>query len=465
MRKPTKPRAAKQGGVLAERQALAALLDLVDRDYSAVLEIVAGLAVEMFSSHDAGEVFGALKAAVSVPVRATRADVLTSLRRTGHDQGTDPHTLFVELIADRLSTGAGSARLAREAAAEIQQSHARRQSVEAAAMLVQSNGHPDDIAALVRHLERVRSAVDVTAGCKQISLVDCVESWAKHESTPAIPTGLRWFDHPTEGGLPIGGITGLVAYPKVGKTALALQMSLAAMVTDPTLRCVWALGEMAPHSMGRRMACVAAAILPGCDAVTMGDAGRRSRNARAAGVALCNAIGDRFAIVPAPLTLDAIDARVAATEAKLVVIDYLQLIRGSDRSSDRVHELEAIVGGLREMAITRECAVLMISSMAKSAGSTSRIGQFGKGTGEIDYAVELLYVGEREEQDGQPVVAADGTVGVKWKCVGARNLDLRDLSLRFDGSTQTYTDAAPAWDGPESTYEEFAAFAPDASHG
>lgn len=441
----------------AERQVLAGLLDILDREYLTAVDIVSDLAGEMFYGTATCDVFNALAASIKATARATRADVLTGLRRAGHDQGSEAFTLFVDLVDDRIATGFEAARLAREAAAEIRQLHERRQAVEAAALVAKSGGHPDDITTLVRHLERVRAAGDQAAGGKPLSLVDCIDAWARHDRTPTVATGLRWFDDPTEGGLPIGGITGLVAYPKVGKTALALQMSLAALVTDPTLRCVWALGEMAPHSMGRRMACVGAAILADCEPVTMRDAGRRSKVARAASVTLCNAIGDRFAIVPAPLTLDAIDARVAATGARLVVIDYLQLIRSGERTSDRVQELDAIVGRLREMAINRECAVLMISSMAKSAGSTSRIGQFGKGSGEIDYAVELLYVGEREERDGQPVLAADGTVGVVWKCVGARNLDLRDLSLRFDGATQTYA-ADISWAVPEGGYTEFEAF-------
>jgi hypothetical protein len=127
-----------------------------------------------------------------------------------------------------------------------------------------------------------------------------------------------------------------------------------------------------------------------------------------------------------------------------------------------VQELDAIIGRLRDMAINRECAVIVISSMAKSAGTTSRIGQFGKGTGEIDYAVEMLYVGEVEEHNGKPDIAPDGTVGVAWRCKKARNLEPRDLVLRFDGATQIYSAESVAYTTPVNGHSDFDAFAPRA---
>jgi len=183
--------------------------------------------------------------------------------------------------------------------------------------------------------------------------------------------------------------------------------------------------------------------------VTMRDAGERTKEARAANLALCSVIGERLAIVPSPLTVEVIESRVAASGARLVVIDYLQLLKSPERTADRVQELDWIIGRIREMAIARECAVVCISSMARAAGVASRAGQIAKGSGEIDYAVELLYLGEREERDGDPVIAEDGTVGVVWHCKAARNLEQRHLSLRFDRELQTYVAAG---------FPEFAGF-------
>jgi replicative DNA helicase len=446
----------------AERQVLAGVIDILDRDAAAARDIVAGLAVEMFHGDGTGDVFTAARDVLGSVSTPTATDVLTTLRRAGHEPGTVAYSLLVDLVNDRLGTGPQAARLAREAAAEVWQLHERRQAVEAASIVVKGNGHPDDLGVLVRHLERVRAASDAAAGKRPLTLLDIVDQWAKHERTPTVATGLSWFDRPTEGGLPIGGLTALVAYPQVGKTALALQLAIASMITDPTLKCVWAMGEMAPQSMGRRIACVAASMLAGCEPVTMDEAGRRSKAARAANVALCNVVGERLSVLTAPLTVDAIEARVTATGARLVIVDYLQLIRSPERTTDRVQELDAIVGRLRDMAINRECAGIIISSMAKSAGTSSRIGQLGKGTGEIDYACELVFLGEVEEHDGKPDIGPDGTVGVAWRCKKARNLEPRDLLLRFDGATQTYG-LAVCNSVPADGYAEFDGFAPRAT--
>lgn len=435
-----------------ERQLLAGVLDLVDRDTAAAREIVSGLAVEMFHADGTGDVFKATRDVLASVVDPTIADVLTVLRRDGCGHGTDAYSLLVACAADRLGTGPQAARLAHEAAIEVRRVHERRQAVEAAALVVNGAGHPDDVVALIRHLERVRAASDAAGGSRPLTLLDCVDAWAKHERTPVVPTGLGWFDGPTEGGLPIGGITALVAYPEVGKSALALQWVLAALINDKTATAVWGLGEMPRQRLAQRIACVASALLPGLEPVTMQDAAKRTKAARAANVAVCEAVGERLAVVPPPLTVDAVEARIAATGARVAVIDYLQLMKNPERTTDRVQELDAMIGGLRELAINRECAVICISSMAKSAGATSRIGQFGRGTGELDYAAELLYLGEREEQsNGDPVIAEDGTVGVTWRCKKARNLEHRDLVLRFDGAMQTYTAVG---------FDEFSSFAP-----
>lgn len=441
----------------AEREVLAAVLVNLDRDHTTARSITTEVPPEMFYGAVTAPLYVIACEVIARVDDASQLDVLSALHRAGHGQGTAPHTLFVDLLDEYAGLERKAASLARDAASRVREVHVRRQSIHAVEAFTASGSDPADLPNVVSQLERLQYA---SAASRPMTLIDCIDAWAKHERRPTVATGLRWFDKPTDGGLPIGGIVALVAYPQVGKSALALQLSLAALVTDPTLRSVWALGEMAPHGIGGRMACVAAGLLPGCEPVTMDDAARRTKAARSAAVALANVVGDRMAIVPAPLTVDAIEARVAATHARLCVVDYLQLIRSRDGASDRVQELDAIIGRLRDMAINRECAVIVISSMAKSAGTTSRIGQFGKGTGEIDYAVEMLYVGEVEEHNGTPDIAPDGTVGVAWRCKKARNLEPRDLVLRFDGATQIYSDDTQAFTAAPNAYIEFNPFAP-----
>lgn len=424
----------------AERQALAGVVMNLDRDLAAARSIMAELAVEMLYGAATRPLFTIMQRVIADVADPCRADVLAALHRSGHGQGDDVFTMFVDAISEYAGMEPQAARLAREAVVEVRENHERRQAIHAAEMVARSGGRPDDLTGMIRQLERVQAAANAAAGNRPVTLIDAVDAWAKHERAPVVPTGLGWFDSPTEGGLPVGGITALVAPPNAGKSPLALQWTLAALIRDPALRAVWGLGEMTMQAMARRTACVASTMLDGCDPVTMQGAGDRTAEARAANVALCSAIGDRLAIVPAPLTVDRIEERVIATGARLVVIDYLQLIRGGD-ATDRVQELEHIIGRIRDLAITRECAVVCISSMARTVGATSRIGQLAKGATEIDYAVELLYVGE---------VEANGT-DITWRCMKARNLEKRDLVLYFDGASQVFSLRG---------FDEFSSFAP-----
>lgn len=412
----------------AEREVLAGILVNLDRDREAARAILASVPPDTFYGVVTEPLFAVVRQVLADVPDASRADVLAALNRAGHVRGDDVHALFIEIVTEFAGMEPQAARLAREAAADVRENHERRQAIHAAELVARSGGNPNECAALVRQLERLQAASNAAKGNRPITLIDCVDAWAKHERTPVVPTGLGWFDGPTEGGLPIGGIVALVACPNVGKSALALQLTLAALVESPDLRAVWGLGEMTPQALARRAACVASTMLDGCDPVTMQGAGDRTKAARAANVALCNVVGDRLAIVPAPLTVDGIEERVIATGARLIVIDYLQLIHTAD-STDRVQELEHIIGRIRDLAITRECAIVCISSMARSAGTSSRIGQLAKGATEIDYAVELLYMGEADD---------DGP-NVTWHCKKARNLERRDLLLTFDGATQTYS--------------------------
>lgn len=424
----------------AERQVLAGVLVNLDRDPAASRAIVAELSPEMIYGTATRPLFTVVQAVIGNAGQPSRADVLAALHRAGHSAGDDVFNVFVDAVSDYAGMEPQAARLAREAVVEVRDNHERRQLMHAAELVARSGGRPDDLPAMIRQLERVQAAGDAAAGHRPLTLIDAVDAWAKHEHTPVVSTGLGWFDGPTDGGLPVGGITALVACPNAGKTAFALHITLAALVRNPDLRGVWGLGEDTPQSLARRAACVASTMLDGCQPVTMTAAGKRTPAARAANVALCKVVGDRLAIVPAPLTVDRIEARVVSTGARLVVIDYLQLIHGTD-ATDRVQELEQIIGRIRDLAITRECAVVCISSMARSAGTASRIGQLAKGATEIDYAVELLYLGEADEHGPH----------VTWHCKKARNLERRDLLLEFDTQTQTY--------GPRG-FDEFASHAP-----
>ena len=81
-----------------------------------------------------------------------------------------------------------------------------------------------------------------------------------------------------------------------------------------------------------------------------------------------------------------------------------------------------------QLAVTREAGVIVISSMEVGRPG-SRIGQYARGSGEFDYAAELLFVGVADERPDE-----HGIIDVTWQCKKARNIAGQDIELRFDGA-------------------------------
>lgn len=285
------------------------------------------------------------------------------------------------------------------------------------------------------------------------TLADALDEWERHETVPAICTGFQPIDTlaggELPGGLPLGTITVLLGPPAAGKSALAMQAAVGALLGDPELRAVWARGEMSADALAARAIAVGSVLIGDGSPVTKAQAERRRPAAKAVADELRQRIAPRLALVPPVLTPDRIEAAVVASGARLVVIDYLQLVRLPDAADSRA-EVDAVMGRLRAMSLEHGCAVLLISNIGKAIDATSKIGTLGKNSGQIDFDADIVLLGQA---DAEPDV--DGTVGVKWLCKKHRHGQARDLLTRFDGDTQTFTDAEAV-----APYDEFLDHAP-----
>lgn len=284
------------------------------------------------------------------------------------------------------------------------------------------------------------------------TLADALGEWRRHERVPVVCTGFQPIDSlacgELPGGLPLGQIIALLGRPGAGKSALALQLTLGALIGDPDLRVTWAAGEMALEALARRSITVGSALL-GMRPVGMRAAGRRTADAQAVADELQRQIGERLTLVRPTLTVPRIEAAVKASGAKLVVIDYLQLVR-QEGTTDSRHEAEAVLAGLRTMAPTLGCAVVLISSMAKASDGSARIGTLFKNTNQGDHDADIVLQGEADEQ-----LDENGLRPVAWRCRKHRHGEPRDLQLLFDGNLQTFHDAEAAM-----PFDEFLDHAP-----
>lgn len=273
------------------------------------------------------------------------------------------------------------------------------------------------------------------------TLADALGEWRKHESVPVVCTGFAPIDGLASGelpgGLPLGQLMILLGRPGTGKSALALQMTIGALLSDPDLRATWARGEMSSDALAQRTITVGSVLL-GEQPVPMRAAGRRTGGAHAVADKLQQAIGDRLVIVPPTLTVDRIEAAVASSRSRICVVDYLQLTRAAG-SVDSRHEAESVLSGLRAMSLTHGCATVLISSVARAVDGSSKAGSLVRNTAQGDFDADVLLIGEA---DGQ--LDENGLVPVLWRCAKNRHGECRDLRLILDGSSQTFTDAEAA---------------------
>jgi replicative DNA helicase len=268
---------------------------------------------------------------------------------------------------------------------------------------------------------------------RPITLLDALDEYTRMEAVPTITTRFTPIDR-LSGGLPVGGLTVVAAPPSVGKSALALQLLLGAMEYDAGLVAVWCLGEMTLEAFARRAICHWSTRVTGAP-VSMSSAEQRSDLAHGTKMNLSQTIGDRLRIVKPPLSIDRIEAEVIQSKAKLVVIDYVQLVEYGD-AQDRRAEIDGVVRRLRRLSLEHDTAVLAVSNIAKMVSAETRIGAIGKESSELDFAADLLLLGIADEREDQ-----NGIRAVKWACKKNRHGQCLDADTMFDGRLQTFTDA------------------------
>ena len=428
----SKPR--HMAAVEVEEQLLGCVLELIDTDASKARAVVESVRPAMLTDPVCKDVAAAVATAFKQHDQPTRYDVLAAIRRMG-DGSEQAKQCALRLAVEWAGMGPQAGRLADEAASELLELHYRQAALDVLANvqkgLRDGTATTADLTRVTDELLRLAAVKTDAAGNKPLTLVDCVNQWAEAGAVVSLPTGLRPFDQATEGGLPLGGITALIAPPKAGKSAMAIQLTLGAMLHDPSVRAVYALAEMSPMALARRAACVGSYLLD-CEPVTVSQAKRLTRHARESAARVVAEVGDRLTVVRPPVTVAQMAAAVAQADAKLLVVDYLQLVKGD--GDTKVDQLERIVEELQLLAVSRGVAIVMVSSMAIGrTGGNLAAHEYGKGTGSIGYGAELIYVASLDKE-ADPA----GPRPITWKCVAARDLPQVDVELLFDGPMQTF---------------------------
>jgi replicative DNA helicase len=284
--------------------------------------------------------------------------------------------------------------------------------------------------------EEAHPVHDAETETKTPTLVDAIDAWVRQEETPALATGITSLDRLFDGGLPLGQMTAVAAAPGVGKSALALQLALSALKSQGDLVAAWCLGEMTRAALAAR-----AITLWGGEAngLTLQQIIKKADGSRQIGADLANSIGDRLKLIEPPLIIDRIERAVEKDNVKLLIVDYLQLVRSTRSYPDKTTEINEVLQKLREITNTKNLACLLVTNIAKGVDASTEIGNIGKGSNQIDFDVDNFLFGERT-----PEVGGEGEVLVKWHCKKLRQGQRNDVELWFHGQYQTFEENVAA---------------------
>lgn len=249
----------------------------------------------------------------------------------------------------------------------------RRLISTATNIITQANNGDDDVPSLLDSAER--QIMDVSerrnrSGFREIkdvlneTLSDIDRLSQQSEDITGLPTGYREFDKMTAGLQPDNLII-LAARPAVGKTAFALNIVQNVATSTDTSVAIFSL-EMSAESLVNRMLCAEGSINANHLRTGQLDEGEWQNLIVAMG-ALSNTsifIDDTPGIKMAEIRAKCRRLAKEKGNLGLVVIDYLQLIEGSNKES-RQQEVSEISRQLKKLAKELSVPILALSQLSR----------------------------------------------------------------------------------------------------
>jgi hypothetical protein len=226
--------------------------------------------------------------------------------------------------------------------------------------------------------------------------------------------------------LEVGTVSVLAAPPGCYKTATMLR--LARGFAEQGHAVTWLAGEMQPRTLVRRMVCQAAGL--GQSALASGampaDHARRIDGARARLAALA----ERLEFVAAPIGYEELER--AADRARVVFLDYLQLVR-HPVAGVRGHErLEEVMAKIAECAQRTEAAFILASAQGRGNGDRRDIQTATRGSSSIEFTVDALYCAEEPSTEAR---RSPTGFTVTFDCFKQREGQRLEFVVPIDGRT------------------------------
>ena len=246
---------------------------------------------------------------------------------------------------------------------------------------------------------------------------------ANNRSAAVVQTGFREIDTTLSGGIPLGSYAILAARPSIGKSALAMDIAQnAAANGDASL---FVSLEMSNQQIGQRQFVKNADVR-----ITEMQSASYSDEACLRMLKACSDAKQLPLYVwqAAGVGMGRIESRVRSVVAKhgvrLVVIDYLGLIRGQDSHQKTYERVTQISGELARLSKQLNVALLVLCQLGRAAEGEEPSINMLRDSGAIEQDADIVMLLHREARDSQ-----DATVLIEKQ----RNGKVGKFGLRFDG--------------------------------
>ena len=226
--------------------------------------------------------------------------------------------------------------------------------------------------------------------------------YERHELITGLPTGFRDFDQLTAGLQPSDLII-IAARPGMGKTSFALNIArnVGVRVREPRQAVAIFSLEMSKEQLALRMLCAEAEI----DSSRL-RRGYLDKNEWGRLVNAANELSDTPIFIDDSPSLTALDIRAKARRLQaehglgLIIIDYLQLLRGRGRVENRQQEISEISRSLKALAKELKVPVVALSQLSRAVEQRNmRIPQLAdlRESGAIEQDADLIAFIYRDE--------------------------------------------------------------------
>ena len=275
--------------------------------------------------------------------------------------------------------------------------------------------------------DRACAPVALTTWADEVTaVVDATEG----EAEVMVPTGLHELDEHIGGGLGAGWLTVIMAPPKQGKTALAVN-TIAAHTLQRGGRVALVSLEMPKSQVIQRLLARESGVP--VRAMNARDLTPYQRSALA--TAADTVARWDLEVLTDTSSLHAIAAKLTALHRTkpltLAVVDYLQLVSAGQK--DRREDIETITRGLKLLAMDLGVPLLLLSQPNNSDAKEGTVGFYsGKGSGSISADCDLMLIPRRDKDD-------PSKAGIE--IAGGRHAEPRKWdvgSLAFDGARMLF---------------------------